>query len=73
MPNKKPILNDNPFHNFMRVNKQLYPDLEHISRREYYPYAGQLYQKWKLYYLRNYKIKNAKNEIESMYSFFQKQ
>jgi len=70
MPNKKMILGDNPFHNFMRYHKYLYPHLEHISRRYYYPMAGRLYQKWKKFYNNNYYIKNKKNELQSIIDFF---
>lgn len=66
MPNQKVVIGDNPFHNFMRIIKQMRPILEHISRKLFYPYAGHLYRQWKA---QNNNFNNEQEKIKSMYNF----
>jgi hypothetical protein len=64
MPNKKMIIGDSSWLNFMREIKQKFPELEHISRQLFYPFASKYYQIWK----KNFKNVH-KDELKSIKKF----
>lgn len=71
MPNKPMSNNVSSFINYMREEKRIYPDLEHISRKIYYPYAAKGYKRWKEYFKKYYNS-DSRYIIRSIKSFFYK-
>lgn len=69
MPDKPLEVGKSAWLNVMRAIRKKRPDLEHISRKVFYPIASKVYKHWRLYHIKNFK-NNKADEIESIKSFF---